>query len=200
MNHDVSVVLFDCDGVMCPPYMFGKHLAEEHGINFEMTKEFFTVAFAPALLGKEDVTEILPPFLTQWGWSHGVAEFLALWLESERVADPRMVRIVEDTKKMGFRVGLATNQEQNRASYMRTQMGFGELFDDLFISCEIGVMKPTPEYFLTVTQRLKVQPETILFIDDQQHYIDAALFAGWNAIRFTSVEDLRANLESRFAR
>jgi FMN phosphatase YigB (HAD superfamily) len=49
----------------------------------------------------------------------------------------------------GVRVGVATNQEARRALYMRTHMGFAELFHDLFISCELGAMNPSVSFLKT---------------------------------------------------
>ena len=43
----------------------------------------------------------------------------------------------------GMRCALATNQHPERAAYMRENLGYDEVFDELFYSCELGVAKPT---------------------------------------------------------
>lgn len=195
MTNNYYAVLFDCDGVMCPPLRFAKVLAESHQITMDMTRQFFAESFLPSLLGKVDVAQILPPFLQEWNWQGDVDSFLDLWLTSEREADSAMKAVVHDLRSKGFRVGLATNQESRRAAYMRSHMGFGDLFDDLFISCELGAMKPQPEFFSTVTKSLGIAPESILFIDDQSHYIEAARNFGWKTIQFETSKKLLSELE-----
>lgn len=193
-NTPPKVILFDCDGVMCPPLRFAQVLTEQHQITIEMTREFFSSAFTPALLGHVDVRELLSPYLAIWGWRGSLDDFLTLWLESERGLHDGMITIVESLKQRGFTVGLATNQEMRRAAYLRTEMGFEALFHHLFISCEIRAMKPQDDYFFAVTNTLGIAPGEILFIDDQIHFVSAAQRCGWQAIQFSTAEKLSADL------
>lgn len=190
----VRAVLFDCDGVICPPMRFAKLLKEKYGITRETTAEFFTRYFNPALKGEADVLDLLPPFLTKWGWRHTPEDFLSQWLASERATREELIAIIQELKERGYVVGLATNQERRRANYMRTEMKFGELFDHCFISSEIGAMKPESQFFEKVTDSLKIDPSAILFIDDQKHYLDAAELSGWKTILYQDENDLRSEL------
>jgi len=192
----IKAVLFDCDGVLCHFLRFAQVLEREYEITREMTSEFFKKAFLPALLGNADVLAILPPFLEQWRWKGSAQEFLELWLFSEREVKPGMIDIVNELRQAGYYVGAATNQELHRASYLRSQMGFDKLFDQSFISSELGYMKPEPEYFQVVTSRIGVAPHQILFIDDQQNYLKAASECGWRTILFTDEQDTRQKLEA----
>lgn len=195
----IRVILFDCDGVICPPMRFAKLLKENYGISREITAEFFSRTFNPALVGKANVLELLAPYLPQWGWTGTREEFLSEWLTSEKGTSAEVVKLVQELKGAGYRVGLATNQEKNRASYMRKEMGFQELFHHCFISCELGNMKPEHAYFEKITKILDVSPSEIVFVDDQQHYLDAALQIGWHAILFTDIDELRPRLASMLA-
>jgi putative hydrolase of the HAD superfamily len=193
----VRVVLFDCDGVMCPPRRFAAVLQAEFGITPEMTTAFFKGGFAPALLGHVDVLDLLPAYLKDSGWKRSREEFVEPWLTSEREVDPEMARLVGTVKARGFVTGLATNQEGRRARFMRERMGFQTLFDVCFISSELGQMKPQPGYFQSVTERLGVGPSQIAFVDDEEHYLDAAARHRWQAIHYTGSH---AHLEARLAR
>lgn len=189
---DKSIILFDCDGVICPPMRFAKVLTEEFNITFEMTREFFTQKFSPALKGQISVKDLLPSYLNEWGWRSSIDEFLRLWVDSEREPDPDMIKLVQELRTKGYRCCLATNQESNRANFMRSEMKFSEVFDDLFISSDIGFMKPEPEFYLSISERLNVVPSRLHFIDDQQHYLDAAAKQGWNTHLFSNVSQCRA--------
>ena len=190
----IKAVLFDCDGVLCPPLSFAAELSQKFDITTEMTRPFFAEAFNPALRGEVDVRQLLGPFLPTWGWPSTVDEFLTLWLESERHLRPEMLELVQAVRQAGFTTGLATNQEAHRGSYLRNEMGLNEQFDFLFISSELGAMKPSSEFFARATEKLGLNPAEILFIDDQTHYVDAAATFGWEAILFTTEAAARRSI------
>lgn len=194
------VVLFDCDGVMCPPMRFAAVLHQEHGITREMTKDFFTGVFSEALRGDALVRDLLPSYLKRWGWTSDVDVFLKLWVESEREADVSMLSLVQEYRDKGFKVCLATNQESHRARYMRTCMGFEDVFDELFISCELQAMKPDRAFYERITNALDASPEQIIFIDDQEHYVSAARDFGWNSIVFSDSSQCKTELAQLIAR
>ena len=180
-NKKISVILFDCDGVLCDNWRFAKIRESEYSITKEMTKSFFKGPFLEALVGKAKIVDTLPAFLPTWNWDKGCQEFINLWLESEREVRQDVVQLVSKFKSEGYKVALATNQEANRANYMREVMNLEKIFDELFISCELGSMKPQQEYYEIVTKKLSCKPNEILFFDDEIKHVNSALEFGWNA-------------------
>jgi putative hydrolase of the HAD superfamily len=59
------------------------------------------------------------------------------------------------------------------------------LFDHAFLSFQVGLLKPDQDAFEHVASALGVPPGRILFLDDNQLNIDAALELGFSAIRAT---------------
>ena len=192
----IKAVLFDCDGVLCPPMRFAEVLERQHGITRGMTAEFFRGAFLPALLGKVDVLSLLPPFLEQWCWGGTPRTFLDLWLSSEKELSAEVVEMICELRRIGYFVGLATNQESHRARYFRSEMDFERIFEKCFISCELGQMKPQSGYFHEVTKQIGVPPQQIIFLDDQQTYLDAAAEHNWRSILFTTAQEASEQLEA----
>jgi putative hydrolase of the HAD superfamily len=186
----IQAVIFDLDGVVVFPWRFAQYLEREHGIMRADTKDFFDGPFLPCLRGEKDVKEVLPPFLQRWQWPETVDDFVRIWLESENCPDTRLLALIEQLRRGGWTCGLGTNQERHRAEFIRKKMSFERLFDHLFISCEMGTIKPELTYFQTARDILDCPAQSILFIDNEQHYIDAARNAGWNAKLFVSFEDL----------
>ena len=180
-NGKISTILFDCDGVLCENWRFARILESEYSITKEMTKPFFKGPFLDALVGKSKIVNTLPAFLPTWNWDKGCQEFINLWLESERAIRQDVVQLVSKFKSEGYKVALATNQEANRANYMREVMSLDKIFDELFISCELGAMKPQQEFYEIVTKKLKCKPNEILFFDDEIKHVNSALEFGWNA-------------------
>ena len=189
-NIEIECILFDLDGVMVHPWGFARLLETKYDISREATKTFFEKTFPDCAIDKTDLKDVLPPYLSQWGWKKSVDEFVHEWLVSEDLADKEMVDLVKSLRKAGCKCCLATNQERHRANFISKEMDFESLFDHLFISCNLKTMKPELSYFQKIQAALGIPANKLFFLDDQEHYISAAIECGWNAQVFTSHEDL----------
>ena len=138
----VRAVLFDVDGVLVHPWRFRETLARDHGITPDMTAAFFQGPFIRCVQGQADVLEVLPAFLASWGWPGSATEFVARWLSVENAPDDAVLGVVTDIRRSGIPCFVASTQERRRAQYLATEMRFGQLFDGLFFSCDLGVEKP----------------------------------------------------------
>jgi putative hydrolase of the HAD superfamily len=68
---------------------------------------------------------------------------------------------------------------------MKSEMGFQDIFDQLFFSCEMGYQKPAHAYYQHIKKMLKLENESILFWDDSPLNVKAARECGWNAEIYT---------------
>jgi putative hydrolase of the HAD superfamily len=59
---------------------------------------------------------------------------------------------------------------------------FGDMFDAVVISAEIGMRKPEPRIFLHAAQLLGLEPAECIFVDDIQANIDAAEQIGFTGV------------------
>ena len=192
----IRAVLFDLDGVLVHPWRFRDELARDHGITPEVTAGFFKGPFMDCVEGRADLMEVLPPFVAGWGWPGTVSSFVDRWLAAEHAPDRDVLAVVRTLRDRGVPCYVASTQEGRRARYVEREMGFATLFDGLFFSCDLGVMKPRPAYYATVTGRLGIPPDAVLLFDDAPANVAAAREAGWTAELFTSVEQLRADLRT----
>ena len=190
----IKAVLFDADGVVVFPWRFARYLEREHGVTADMTREFFRRAFERCLVGETDLKEVLPPFLAEWGWEGTVEEFVAMWLETENAVDDRVAGAICSLRESGLSCCLATSQEKYRAAYMREAMGFGELFDRLFFSCELGYLKPDEAFYRSVEKSLGLAAGSILFWDDSVQNVAGARECGWHAEVYVGFEDFEQKL------
>lgn len=69
-------------------------------------------------------------------------------------------------------------------------------FDHAFLSFEIGFVKPDPEAFEHVVDKLGVPAEQLLFLDDNALNVEAARAVGFTADRVVGVEEARAALRA----
>lgn len=96
---------------------------------------------------------------------------------------------VEKLKSLGamYRLFLLSNTNQiHYDCYMerfQKEFGFalGELFEKLWFSHQIGLVKPDPEIFRFVLIDAGLKPEETLFIDDTLVHVEAARSVGINA-------------------
>jgi len=77
---------------------------------------------------------------------------------------------------------------------MKREFDWLSRFDVLVWSYQLRMAKPDPAIYRHVLAELGTQPAETLFIDDRAVNVQAALALGFQAIEFSSVEKLRADL------
>ncbi|GAB3485469.1 HAD family hydrolase [Marinomonas epiphytica] len=90
--------------------------------------------------------------------------------------------------KPGLHRAILSNTNAAHWDRLMLEMGLAGQFHSYFASHHIGAVKPDVEIYQHVLQRLKVAPEQILFIDDNQVNVDTALKLGIQAHRVKGVE------------
>jgi putative hydrolase of the HAD superfamily len=181
---DVSVVLFDLDGVI----RTFPDMAKWSGI--------WSVAFDPGLLDQAVTGRI-----TDEEWRAEIArrlgteasDELAAWNASFGEVNPNVIELVRMARR-SVPVGLLTNGTTRLANDL-AQLGIADEFDTIFNSCDLGVAKPDRAVFALVCEHLDVDPSSVLFVDDSPNHVDGARRAGLQATLFVDAvllaEDLR---------
>lgn len=80
------------------------------------------------------------------------------------------------------------------ASLVEDLTDVGGAFDQLLFSWRLGTTKPDPVAFARATDRLEVDPERVLFVDDSAANVEAAESFGWQTHRYTNSLNLHAAL------
>jgi len=75
-----------------------------------------------------------------------------------------------------------------------SQWPFVGLLDRTFLSFQLGMVKPDREIFDHVSQQLGASGRRLLFLDDNEINVLAAVDAGWTAVRVTGVGQARQAL------
>jgi putative hydrolase of the HAD superfamily len=110
------------------------------------------------------------------------------------VTSPEMTEWVRLLKEAGMTTALLSNMQHDMSAYARKNFGWLKEFDHLFLSCEVGLVKPDPAIFHHCIARMGVAPEETLFVDDREGNVSSARAVGIKAIRFRTVEQLREEL------
>jgi putative hydrolase of the HAD superfamily len=99
---------------------------------------------------------------------------------------PEMINIVEKLKSFGFTVTILSDQT-NWLDELNQRTPFYHHFDQVFNSYTLKKSKRDPSLFRDVCIHLGVQPEEVLFIDDNLENIKRAASQGLRTIHFKHV-------------
>lgn len=107
--------------------------------------------------------------------------------------DVELLELIKTLSK-NYTVALMTNA--NSSSLMPTlkSSGVAKIFAQLFISSDIGAIKPDPEAYKFVVEALELSPEETLLIDDLPENTEGAKNFGMQAILYKDLEQLKADL------
>jgi FMN phosphatase YigB (HAD superfamily) len=70
-------------------------------------------------------------------------------------------------------------------------------FQEIVLSCEVGISKPEPAFFAEAAARAGVDPAQIYYCDDTPAHVAAARAVGWDAEVFTSAVAVADSLGRR---
>jgi putative hydrolase of the HAD superfamily len=192
----ISAVLFDADGVLTlPEEVFSVVYARSHGLDYEPFEHFFKTEWRDFVTGKRDLKEAIASDPELWQWKGDADSLLDYWFKAEDIRNDALIALIQELNQRGFACHLATEQEKYRAAYMKDVM-FKGLFRSYFVTCEIGFKKSEPAFFEEIirhlqTETLSLTPEEIVFFDDDQSKIDAALSVGINAQLYQNVDHVK---------
>ena len=123
-----------------------------------------------------------------------VRESLCSLLDSVKA---EKVELVKELKSKGYDLFLLSNNNSvtmryTAAEFAKVGIPFDEYFTGVFISYEMGLLKPGREIYDEAVRRSGYRAEEILFVDDSGMNIDGARLAGLNALYYdldTSLSD-----------
>ena len=104
-----------------------------------------------------------------------------------------MLEAVAAIRRAGLKTALLSNS-WGLDFYPRER--FDELFDVVVISGEVGLRKPDPAIFELTAERLGVEPEVCVFVDDHPGHLQAAGEQKMTTVLHRSPSDTIAELES----
>jgi len=105
--------------------------------------------------------------------------------------EPAMIGAVEAVRAAGIPTGLISNS-WGTGIYERAPI---EIFDATVISGDVGLHKPEPEIYRLGAERIGVEPERCVFVDDLRENIVGAEAVGMLGILHREPEETIAELE-----
>jgi putative hydrolase of the HAD superfamily len=93
-----------------------------------------------------------------------------------------------DHLRPAYSTGLLSNAWMDARQSLGTKYPGWDVFDYIFFSAEIHLMKPDPQIYQYATKAMKVLPKETIFVDDQPENVEAADRFGIHAICFQNSE------------
>lgn len=94
------------------------------------------------------------------------------------------IETIKKLKNLGYKVYLLSNLKE--IDYEKFIKHFDvSIFDELFLSFKLGMLKPNDDIYQYVINKLNTKPENIYFFDDNKENVDGAIRNGINAYQVT---------------
>ena len=120
-------------------------------------------------------------------------EFLEQFITWNRGLFPGTSDLLERLRNRFMLACLSNNNELHWKS-LTEKTDLAEKLDHIFLSFEMGLMKPAKEAFQYVIDKIGYPPERILFLDDNHECIDAAKDLGFQAYQVLGLKSVYSTL------
>lgn len=107
---------------------------------------------------------------------------------------PQMANFLVELKR-NYKLALFSNDRgdfRDKNRIWKMERFFGK---DIFLSSKIGYFKPNADFFEYSLSKLGISPEVAIFVDDKPENVETARSLGMIGIQFTSVDQLKNDLE-----
>ena len=188
----ITTVIFDFAGVVSVGRLFpviAKNLSEQFGIDEVVIKERLYGNEKQFLLGRETVEDFWKRVCD--GLSIPLREFEEAFRKWE--LNEETVTLIRELKKK-YSVVLLSDNFAPTSAFIRSHPIFNELFDKMYFSNEVHMIKNDPGFFQYALDDLKIKPQECVFIDDQEKNLIAPRELGIQCILFTDAEQTRKEI------
>lgn len=141
---------------------------------------------------KEGVADISARFPQ---YAHLFQAYHDHWKDSIGAAQWGTVEIMKRLKQKGYPLYGLSNWSTETFPYARAKYDFFDLLDDMVISGHVGHVKPEPEIYHILLEKIGRPAGECLFIDDSLPNIQQANTIGFATLHFRSSEQLKTDLE-----
>ena len=119
-----------------------------------------------------------------------LAEFEVTFWSSDRV-DEELIDFIQSLRQ-NYKIGLLSNAFIDaRPSLSKRFPGLLNVFDEVVFSYEVKIAKPDPRIYSLMLDKLGLEPENAIFVDDFRENVEAAHALGIHAIQFRNSRQAR---------
>ena len=198
MTSPIKAIIFDFGNVLLewnPRYVYQRYFPNDP----EAIERFFQeVNFADWNLQQDkgrpfaEGVAVLSKQFPQY--SQLIQAYQEHWIDSVGAVYSGTIEILKHLKQAGYPLYGLSNWSAETFPFAREKYDFFDLLDDFVISVEVGHVKPDPEIFHIMLEKIGKPAQECLFIDDALINIRQAQKLGFETIHFQSPEQLAVAL------
>ncbi len=193
----IKAIIFDMGGVILRTHDYATReaTAKKLGLSEEAYEElvFTSPSGMDATVGKIDERE---HWFIVWNTLHVPAElqpkYEADFWAGDRL-DDRLVDFLRSLKG-NYTTALLSNAWSNARQSLTEKYHCMDAFDVSVFSYEVGLAKPNPAIYRLILERVGVDADEAIFLDDNKDNIESAAKMGIHAIRFANTEQAIQNI------
>ena len=197
MTTNIKAIVFDYGNVLIewnPRHVYRRYFDDEETMERFLHEIDFMEWNAQQDKGRsfaEGVAELSKQFPQH---AHLIQAYHEHWKDSIGEAYWETVKIMEKLKQAGYSLYGLSNWSAETFPSIREKFNFFDLLDDMVISGEVGHVKPHPEIFQILLDKIGRPAPECLFIDDSLPNIEQANTMGFKTIHFITSEQLKIDL------
>lgn len=124
--------------------------------------------------------------------THTTLEQVSAMYATEKI-NPLMVGLIHELHK-NYKTGLVTNAHHEFVDSILEQNHLSEIFDVTVVSSRLGIVKPDPRIFEFALEKLEVEPQEVVYIDDLERHVASANALGIHAFQYLDFEQTKAEI------
>jgi putative hydrolase of the HAD superfamily len=199
MSQGIKVILFDLGNVLID---FDFSIAAKRIAYFceKSTKEIIELFLSSNITSLFEENKISPDdFFAQLknmlDLKISYAGFIPIWNEIFFLsAKNRSVYSLANNLRDNYRIAVLSNINILHYDYVKEHFPIFSIFNEVFASCKMGLIKPDPIIYKRVLEALNVKPEEVFYTDDREELVKSAAALNINSFVFTDFKKLKSDL------
>lgn len=193
---DQKIVIFDLFGVVIDSHSKTKYNLNNarrdiaNDCNFDIN--VFSMFFEDEKFGitnEKDFDNLIKKYINECKSNIDVSRFKEVYIKyyGKISCYEKVLEFIENLQDKNYKTAILSKLCVLDKLYLEKNINLGK-FDNLFLSCDLGMEKPNVKVFEYVSKETGIEGKNILFIDDSVENIEVAKMLGWNVCNATGDE------------
>lgn len=186
---DLGNVLVELDGPPIKPEWLDSSVTPEESWR-RWNSSLFVAKYEKGLIGAREFVECV---IEEQGIKVSVTDFIEHYTLWPKALYPGVLEMLVDIRSR-YTLALYSNTSDMHWPRLMDEMQLNGKFDHYFASFQMGMYKPDVKSFVYVADKMELEPDQILFLDDNPANVAGALEAGLLGEQVFGIEQVKAAL------
>lgn len=184
----IRAIIFDCFGVLVGSGF--KEIYRQAGGDLDKDEPFVDELLSDANSGQITSREMHERVID---WLNLSMDEWRSFIKARELPNQELLDYIKEIKQ-DYKLAILSNANHGvlKRKLSNEQLN---LFDTTVVSAEVGYLKPNPEIYLLVAERLGVEPVECVFIDDGLHFCEGAEAVGMESIYYQDFSQFKRDLQ-----